>query len=89
MIDKIIMPYVKEQIADLQLRKNQDWLLIADVFKGQWTEAVKKITAELHDKMVPVPNNRTHVFQPLDVTFNRSCKAHIRKSTDQWVTNEA
>ena len=59
MIDKIIMPYVKQQIADLQLRKNQEWLLIADVFKGQWTEAVKKITAELHDKMVPVPNNIT------------------------------
>ena len=88
MIDKIIMPYVKRQIVDLQLRENQEWLLIADVFKGQWTEAVKKRVAELHGKMVPVPNNMTHVFQPLDLTGNRSCKAHIRKSTHQWVTNE-
>ena len=75
MIDKIIMPYFKQQIADLQLRKNQEWLLIADAFKGQWTEAVKKRIAELHGKMVPVPNNMTHVFQPLDLTVNRSCKA--------------
>ena len=54
----------------------------------QWTEAVKKRIAELHGKMVPVLNNMTHVFQPLDLTVNRSCKAHIRKSTHQWVTNE-
>ena len=32
----------------------------------------KKRIAELHDKMVPVPNNMTHVFQPLDLTVNRS-----------------
>ena len=38
--------------------------------------------------MVPVPNNMTHVFQPLDLTVNKSCKAHIRKSNHQWVTNE-
>ena len=54
----------------------------------QWTEAVKKRIAELHGKMVPVLNNMTHVFQPLDLTVNRSCKAHIRKSTHQCVTNE-
>ena len=88
MIDKVIMPYVKQQIADLQLRKNQEWLLIAEVFRGQWAEAMKKRIAELHGKMVPVPNNMTHVLQPLDLTVNRSCKAHIRKSTHQWATNE-
>ena len=87
MMDRIIMPYVKQQIVDLQLRKNQEWLLIiTDVFKGQWTDAVKKEL--LNCKMVPVPNNMTHVFQPLDLTVNRSCKAHIRSSTHQWVTNE-
>ena len=88
MIDKIIMPYVKPQIADRQLKKTQERLLIADVFKGQWTEAVKKRIAELHGKMVPVPNNMTHVFQPLKLIIKRSCKVHIRKSTHQWVTNE-
>ena len=48
----------------------------------------KKKNAELHGKMVPVPHNMTHVFQPLDLTVTRGCKAHIRKSTHQWVTNE-
>ena len=78
MIDKLIMPHVKQQIADLQLRTTQEWLLIADVFKGQWIEAVKKRTAALHGKIVPVPNNMTHIFQPLDLTVNRRCKEHIR-----------
>ena len=88
MTDKIIMSYVKQQIADLQLRKNQEWLLIADVFKCQWTKAVKKRIAELHGKIIALPNNMTHAFQPLDLIVNRSCKAHIRKSTHQWVTDE-
>ena len=38
--------------------------------------------------MVPVPNNMTHVFQSLELTVNRGCKAHIRKRTHQWVTNK-
>ena len=88
MIDKLIMAHVKLQIADLHLRTTQEWLLIADVLKGQWIEAVKKRTAELHGKIVPVPNNMTHIFQPLDLTVNRRCKVHMRKITNQWVTNE-
>ena len=78
MIDKIILPYVKKQIKSLGLRKNQEWLLIADVFKGQWTPAVKKKVADLNEKMVPVPNNTTNHFQTLKLTVNRSEKAYLR-----------
>ena len=72
----------------LGLRKNQEWLLIADVFKGQWTPAVKKKVADLNGKMVPVPNNMTNHFQTLDLTLNRSGKVHLLKSTQNWVTSE-
>ena len=88
MIDKIILSYVKKQIKSLGLRKNQEWLLIADVFKGQWTPAVKKKVADLNEKMVPVPNNMINHLQTLKLTGNRSSKAHQRKSTQKWVTSE-
>ena len=69
---------------ELNLRNNQEWLLIADVFKGHWTDAVKKIVNDSHGKMMAVPNNMTNWFQPLDLTVNRSCKAHLRKKTHDW-----
>ena len=81
MIDKIILPNVKKQIKFLGLRKNQVWLLIADVFKGQWTPTVKKKEADLNEKRVPVPNNTTDHFKTLEFTVNRSGKAYLRKST--------
>ena len=68
------MPYVKEQIKSLELRKNQEWLLIADVFKGQWTPAVNKKVADLNGKMGPLPNNMTNHFQTQDLTVNQNGK---------------
>ena len=38
--------------------------------------------------MVPVPNNMTNHFQTIGVTVNRSGKAHLSKSTQNWVTSE-
>ena len=60
MIDQIILPYVNTQINSLGLRKNQEWLFIADLSKGQWIPAVKKKVANLNGKMVSVPNNMTN-----------------------------
>ena len=37
------IPYVKKTRNNQQLRNNMEWLLIADVFKGQWTDGIKKI----------------------------------------------
>ena len=55
------------QIKSLGSRKNQEWLLIADVVKGQWTPASCKKESETNktarnDKMVLVPNNTTNHF---------------------------
>ena len=88
MIDKIILSYVKKQIKSLGLRKNQEWLLIADVFKGQWTPAVKKKVADLNGKIVPAPNNISKPFHTLNLTVNSSGKVHPRKSTQKRVTSD-
>ena len=53
------------------------WLLICDVFKGQWTEAVKSVVKKSNGKIVPVPNNWTNYFQPLqplDLPSTRAAK---------------
>ena len=82
------MPYVEKKREELQLRKNQEWLLLADVFKGQWTEEVKQLVHNKNGKMVPVPNNMTHIYQPLDLAVNRSCKAFLRKESQNWFAGQ-
>ena len=41
-INKILIPYIKRKRQELKV-PNKPWLLICDVFKGQWTEAVKNV----------------------------------------------
>eukprot|EP00795_Rhopilema_esculentum_P008930 gene8930-16558_t len=88
MVLKILMPYVEKKREELQLRKDQEWLLLADVFKDQWTENVKQLVLKNNGKMVPVPKNMTHIYQPLDLTVNRSCKAFLRKESQNWFAEQ-
>ena len=85
---KILMPYVEKIREELQLRKNQEWLLLADFFKGQWTEEEKQLVHKINGKMVPVPNNMIHIYQPLDLAVNRSCKAFLRKESQKWFVGQ-
>lgn len=88
LLRKVIIPHVKETRKMLGLRCDKEWLLIADVFKGQWTDGVKQIVEESNGKMVPIPANMTHIFQPLDLTVNRSSKAFLRSHAQDWYSNE-
>ena len=38
--------------------------------------------------MTPGPANMTNVFQPLDLTVNRSCKSFLRNHSQDWYSNE-
>ena len=87
MIKKILIPYIKRKREELNV-PNKPWLLICDVFKGQWTEAVKNVVEESNGKMVSVPNNWTNYFQPLDLTVNKSSKDFLRKETEGWYSQE-
>ena len=79
LIDEIIVPYVVKTRADLKLAKDQKALLIWDVFRGQMTDEVKRKLCSLHIEYVYVPANRTHFFQPLDLTVNGSGKQLMKK----------
>ena len=38
--------------------------------------------------IVTVPNNMTHLFQPLDLTVNGHCKAFLKRKFTQWFAQQ-
>ena len=84
LIEDVIVPYVVSQRKSLGLDENQYALLILDVFSGQMTEQVKEKLKESHILFVRVPANMTNLFQPLDLTVNRSFKAMMKRKFTEW-----
>ena len=70
LIEKVLLPYVKNKKKELDLPSTKKWLLIADMFKEQLTDKVGSLI-EKHGKMVPVPHNMTNYFRPLNLTINQ------------------
>ena len=79
LIDEVINPYVVNKRKELKLTPAHKALVIWDVFKGQMTDTVKSKLASLSIKLVAVPANMTHFFQPLDLTVNGAAKKLARK----------
>ena len=52
------------------------------------TTPVTDKLAENHMKYVKVPANLTNLFQPLDLTINRSAKAFMKKKFTEWYSLE-
>ena len=88
LIEKILLLYGRNKKGELDLRSTKKWLLIADVFKGQWTDKVKSLIEKHQGKMVPVSHNMTICFQPLDLTVNRSCKSFLRDKFQLWYAEQ-
>ena len=88
LLDEIIIPYIKNERERLKLEPSQPALLILDVFSGQMTTPVTDKLAENHIKYVKVPANMANLFQPLDLTINRSAKAFMKKNFTEWYTLE-
>ena len=61
------------------LPADQKALLIWDVFKGQCTNKVNHLLENLNIKVIYVPANMTHFFQPLDLTVSGSAKDFMKK----------
>ena len=52
LLEKFIIPNVKKTRQMLGLSENYPWLLISDVFKGQWTDAVKDVVEILFKEII-------------------------------------
>lgn len=88
LIEEVIVPYVVAQRKSLSLDENYYALLILDVFSGQMTEEVKEKLKENQILFVRVPANMTNLFQPLDLTVNRSFKAMMKRKFTEWYSKE-
>ena len=83
-LKKIIFPYIKSKRQALKLPENAKALLIFDVFKGQTTSAVNDLLKKNDIIAIHVPNNRTNLFQPLDISVNKSAKCFIAHKQQDW-----
>ena len=81
--DKVIIPYVSAQRETLS-NPNQAALLIFDVFRSQITDEVTSHLLQNKIYFVTVPNNVTHLFQPLDLTVNGHCKKIMKNKFVKW-----
>ena len=84
LLDEIIIPYIEKEREDLNLEMNQPALLIIDVFSSQTTKPVIDKMTENNIKLVKVPANMTHIFQPLDLMVNGAAKAYMKKRFPEW-----
>ena len=82
-IKEIILPYVKQQRQELE-KPDQPAILIMDVFRSQMTEDVVLILRINNIWLVKVPNNMTHLLQPLDLTVNGHCKPFMKGMFAEW-----
>ena len=72
-IDEVIIPYVNAQ-REILSNSNQAALIIFDVFPSLITDEVTSHISQNNIYFVTMPNNMTHLFQPLDLTVNGHCK---------------
>ena len=77
LLKKIVFPFVKKKRESLSLSKDAKALLIFDVFKEQTTPAVNDLLQDSNCTVQHVPNNHTNLFQPLDISVNKSAKSFI------------
>ena len=63
-------------------------MLIFDVFKGQTIPAVNDLLKDNNCILQHVPNNHTNLFQPLDISVNKSAKSFISNKYQEWYASE-
>ena len=86
-VTEIVLLYVENQRKELH-KPDQAALLILDVFRGQITEDVTSLLQKHNILLVLVPNNMTHMFQPLDLTVNKHCKTFLKNLFSEWYSGQ-
>ena len=72
----------------LDLKEEQKCMLIFDAFKAQCTQRVFDMINGNHCVTVYVPENLTHVFQPLDLAINGVAKSFLKSKFSEWYSKE-
>ena len=82
-----IIPYLKRVGENLE-NGSLPALLFLDVFRGKMTSEVTNLLLKNNILIVTVPNNMTHLFQPLNLTVNGHCKAFLKRKSAQWFAQQ-
>ena len=84
--EEIVLSYVEKEREKLD-DPGQTALLILDMFRGQMTSEVTNLLRN-NIFFVTVPNNMTHLFQPLDLTVNGCCKSFMKNKFAEWFAQQ-
>ena len=82
-IEEIVLLFVKQQRQELK-KPDQATILIMGVFCGPMTEEAFSILCTNNIWLIKVPNNMTHLLQPLDLTMNDHCKSFMKRMFAEW-----
>ena len=82
--NEIFLSRVKFVRKELKLSSNFPALLVMDVFRGQMTKAVNNLLKDHNIFISFLPNNMTHIFQPLDLTVNSWAKKFMKEKYAIW-----
>ena len=81
------MPYIQNERQKLG-SESQKALLIYDVFRGQTTDRSLDALKENNIVASKVPPNMTHLYQPLDLTVNKSVKDFMKQKFGEWFSRQ-
>lgn len=62
-------------------------MLVCDSMRAHLTESVKSLVNRTNTVLTVIPGGLTKILQPLDISVNRSFKAKLRKTWEQWMTS--
>ena len=84
----ILKPAFRRIKQKSSLADTQKCLLIWDVFRAHRTEAVLQKLAEEGIVCVFVPANCTSELQPMDLSFNKPFKEHMKSKFTMWYSSQ-
>ena len=87
-VEKVIVLFVDDKRATLQLDKAHPALAIFDCFRGQTTPEFAAALKKHNIIQVPVPANCTDKLQPLDISINKPMKDELRRRFQTWYADE-
>ena len=87
-VEKVIVPFLDEKRAEMNLEKTHPALALFDCFRGQVTPEFYSLLEKHNIIPVLVPANCTDKLQPMNVSVNKSVKDHIKQSFHSWYAEE-
>ena len=85
-LKKTIIPHIEKVRKQLNLKVNQNAILIY-VFKGGTSGAVSELL-EKKNIISKVSANKTDLFQPLDLSVNKSSKCFLSNKYQTWYVDQ-